>query len=125
MIPVDDSNTNAAESRQFAENADDTPLTEAGQISDVDRGYFVRDGEIIDDYVAGTARDLPDEEAIEWVNKFYYGICTVIFRSPFSYHGNVDEALEDIQLQLPGQSSVLKVLLIIPKPLDKWQYIVY
>ena len=64
-IPVDDSNTNPAESRQLSENAEDSPLIEAGQISDVDRGYFVRDGEIIDDYVAGTARDLPDEEAIE------------------------------------------------------------
>ena len=114
-MPVDESNTNPAESRQLAEKAEDSPLTEVGQIADVDRGYFVRDGEIIDDYVAGTARDLPDEEAIEWVNNmFYYGICTVILRSPFSYHGNVDEALEDIQLQLPGQSSVLKVLLIIP-----------
>ncbi|KAL3087261.1 hypothetical protein niasHT_020524 [Heterodera trifolii] len=54
-----------------------------------EKGFFVCEDPFQDEYAAGSTAELPEEEMTE---------------VPVAYFGNVNEAMENIEFQLPGQS---------------------
>uniref|UniRef100_A0A1I8BCJ7 G domain-containing protein n=1 Tax=Meloidogyne hapla TaxID=6305 RepID=A0A1I8BCJ7_MELHA len=58
-----------------------------------DVGFFVADNKFCDDYAIATTADLPEDEMTE---------------PEISYYGNVNEAVENIEFQLPLQSPLPK-----------------
>nr|CAD2195043.1 unnamed protein product [Meloidogyne enterolobii] len=58
-----------------------------------DVGFFVSDNKFCDDYASATTADLPEDEMTE---------------PEIAYYGNVNEAVENIEFQLPLQSPISK-----------------